>query len=154
VADAPTVALVQVDHSLLHLRNSRSKSITKLAFLCLSTHPHRPRSTRPASSHVTNMATKYAFANGLKELRFHLCQTSDHSAAARYVATTSASTDNNAHLCSSQFLLRTYPTMKKHNPHTPIMIREALDVQPKVWARYGQYPSWGCMAIHPLTIAL
>ena len=36
-----------------------------------------------------------------------------------------------------QFLLRTYPTMKKHNPHTPILIREALDVQPKVWARYG-----------------
>lgn len=26
--------------------------------------------------------------------------------------------------------------MKHHNPHTPIMIREALDVQPRVWARY------------------
>ncbi|QDS70211.1 hypothetical protein FKW77_006929 [Venturia effusa] len=64
------------------------------------------------------MATKFAFAQGLKELRFHLCQTSEHSAAAR------------------QFLLRTYPTMKKHNPETPIMIREALDVTPKVWARY------------------
>ncbi|KAF2430323.1 NADH dehydrogenase, alpha subcomplex, subunit 2 [Tothia fuscella] len=64
------------------------------------------------------MASKYAFATGLKELRFHLCQTSEHSAAAR------------------QFLIRTYPTMKKHNPHTPIMIREALDIQPKVWARY------------------
>merc|ERR1711977_802317 len=68
--------------------------------------------------HTVIMATKYAFAQGLKELRFHLCQKSDHSAAAR------------------QFLLRTYPTMKKHNPHTPILIREALDVQPKVWARY------------------
>ncbi|KAF2098040.1 NADH dehydrogenase, alpha subcomplex, subunit 2 [Rhizodiscina lignyota] len=64
------------------------------------------------------MATKYAFAQGLKELRFHLCQTSEHSAAAR------------------NFLLRTYPTMKKHNPHTPIMIREAQNVEPKVWARY------------------
>lgn len=38
--------------------------------------------------------------------------------------------------CSS-FLIRTYPTMKKHNPHVPILIREAQDVEPKVWARYG-----------------
>lgn len=30
------------------------------------------------------MASKYAFAQGLKELRFHLCQTSEHSAAVRY----------------------------------------------------------------------
>ncbi|KAF2753343.1 NADH dehydrogenase, alpha subcomplex, subunit 2 [Pseudovirgaria hyperparasitica] len=64
------------------------------------------------------MATKYAFGNTLKELRFLLCQTSDHSAAAR------------------SFLTRTYPTMKKHNPNTPIMIREASGVEPKVYARY------------------
>ncbi|KAF1808810.1 NADH dehydrogenase, alpha subcomplex, subunit 2 [Eremomyces bilateralis CBS 781.70] len=64
------------------------------------------------------MATKYAFAQTLKELRFHLCQTSEASAAAR------------------SFLVRSYPTMKKHNPHTPIMIREASGVEPKVWARY------------------
>ncbi|KAK3081473.1 hypothetical protein LTS18_006374, partial [Coniosporium uncinatum] len=64
------------------------------------------------------MASKYAFAQGLKELRFHLCQTSAASEATR------------------SFLLRTYPTMKKHNPHTPIMIREAAGVEPKVWARY------------------
>lgn len=37
----------------------------------------------------------------------------------------------------SSFLLRAYPTMKKYNPHTPIMIREALGVEPKVYARYG-----------------
>ncbi len=36
------------------------------------------------------------------------------------------------------FLNRAYPTMKKNNPHTPIMIREALDVEPKVYARYGE----------------
>lgn len=35
------------------------------------------------------------------------------------------------------FLTRAYPTMKRHNPHTPILIREALGVEPKVWARYG-----------------
>ena len=34
------------------------------------------------------------------------------------------------------FLTRAYPTMKHHNPHTPIMIREALNIQPRVFARY------------------
>jgi NADH dehydrogenase (ubiquinone) 1 alpha subcomplex subunit 2 len=27
--------------------------------------------------------------------------------------------------------------MKKHNPHTPIMIREASGTQPTVYARFG-----------------
>jgi len=27
--------------------------------------------------------------------------------------------------------------MKKYNPETPILIREASGVEPKVWARYG-----------------
>jgi NADH dehydrogenase (ubiquinone) 1 alpha subcomplex subunit 2 len=35
------------------------------------------------------------------------------------------------------FLTRTYPTMKKHNPHTPIMIREASGIEPTVYARFG-----------------
>ncbi|KAK5706504.1 hypothetical protein LTR97_001493 [Elasticomyces elasticus] len=61
---------------------------------------------------------KYAFAKGLKELRFHHCQTSEHSNAIR------------------SFLTRAYPTMKRNNPNTPIMIREALDVGPRVYARY------------------
>jgi NADH dehydrogenase (ubiquinone) 1 alpha subcomplex subunit 2 len=26
--------------------------------------------------------------------------------------------------------------MKHHNPHTPIMVREALNTQPRVFARY------------------
>jgi NADH dehydrogenase (ubiquinone) 1 alpha subcomplex subunit 2 len=30
------------------------------------------------------MASKYGFAQGLKELRFLFCQTSEHSAATRY----------------------------------------------------------------------
>lgn len=40
-------------------------------------------------SHGTsfNMSGKYAFTKALKELRFHHCQTSDHSAAVRYVWT-------------------------------------------------------------------
>ncbi|KAF2689550.1 NADH dehydrogenase, alpha subcomplex, subunit 2 [Lentithecium fluviatile CBS 122367] len=64
------------------------------------------------------MASKYGFTQGLKELRFLFCQTSEHSAATR------------------TFLTRTYPTMKKHNPHTPIMLREASGIEPKVYARY------------------
>ena len=29
--------------------------------------------------------------------------------------------------------------MKKNNPHTPIMLREALDTQPRVFTRYGAF---------------
>ncbi|KAH6870723.1 NADH-ubiquinone oxidoreductase 105 kDa subunit [Alternaria rosae] len=63
------------------------------------------------------MASK-AFANGLKELRFLFCQTSEHSAATR------------------NFLTRSYPAMKKANPSIPIMIREASNTQPTVYARF------------------
>ena len=38
-------------------------------------------------------------------------------------------------MCRS-FLTRAYPTMKKNNPYTPIMIREASGVEPRVYARY------------------
>ncbi|KAF3043879.1 hypothetical protein E8E11_005818 [Didymella keratinophila] len=65
------------------------------------------------------MTSKYAFNAGLKELRFLFCQTSEHSAATR------------------NFLQRSYPTMKKHNPHTPILIREASGFEPTLFARYN-----------------
>lgn len=65
------------------------------------------------------MATKYAFTQGLRELRFHLCPQSSTSDAMR------------------TFLKRSYPTMKHHNPSTPILIREATGVEPKMWARYA-----------------
>jgi hypothetical protein len=29
--------------------------------------------------------------------------------------------------------------MKKHNPHTPIMIREASGTEPTVYARFGAF---------------
>lgn len=35
------------------------------------------------------------------------------------------------------FLKRAYPTMKKANPETPILIREASGVEPKIYARFG-----------------
>jgi hypothetical protein len=47
------------------------------------------------------------------------------------------STANRAPSASNRsFLTRAYPTMKHHNPHTPIMVREALNTQPRVFARY------------------
>ncbi|UNI24031.1 hypothetical protein JDV02_009811 [Purpureocillium takamizusanense] len=64
------------------------------------------------------MSSKYAFTKSLREVRFLFCQTSEHSAAVR------------------SFLTRAYPTMKKNNPNTPIMIREAAGTLPKVYARY------------------
>ncbi|ELQ36272.1 NADH-ubiquinone oxidoreductase 10.5 kDa subunit [Pyricularia oryzae Y34] len=64
------------------------------------------------------MSAKYAFTQSLKEVRFLFCQTADHSAGVR------------------SFLMRAYPTMKKNNPTTPILIREAAGTIPKVYARY------------------
>ncbi|CEJ59638.1 NADH-ubiquinone oxidoreductase 10.5 kDa subunit [Penicillium subrubescens] len=64
------------------------------------------------------MSGKYVFSKGLKELRFLFCQSSEQSAATR------------------SFLNRAYPTMKKHNPHTPILMREASGTEPRVFARY------------------
>ncbi|KAK9446741.1 thioredoxin-like protein [Limtongia smithiae] len=64
------------------------------------------------------MASKYAFPKPLKELRFHLCQSSPSGIALR------------------TFLQRAYPVMKKHNPYTPILIREASGVSPLLIARF------------------
>ncbi|KAJ0300035.1 hypothetical protein COL516b_008777 [Colletotrichum fioriniae] len=65
------------------------------------------------------MSSKYAFTKALKEVRFLFCQTGEHSAATR------------------NFVARAYPTMKKNNPQTPILIREAAGTLPKIYARYG-----------------
>lgn len=41
-------------------------------------------------------------------------------------------------LQTRSFLTRAYPTMKKNNPVTPIMLREAAGTLPQVYARYGR----------------
>ncbi|KAL1901235.1 hypothetical protein Cpir12675_000601 [Ceratocystis pirilliformis] len=64
------------------------------------------------------MSGKYAFNTAVKELRFLFCNASDKGAATR------------------TFLNRAYPTMKKNNPNTPILIREALGTPSRVFARY------------------
>ncbi|KAI0468947.1 thioredoxin-like protein [Xylaria cf. heliscus] len=63
------------------------------------------------------MSSKYAFTKTLKEVRFLFCQ-GEPSAATR------------------TFLTRAYPTMKKNNPYTPILMREAAGTLPKIYARY------------------
>ncbi|KAK5636882.1 hypothetical protein RRF57_012594 [Xylaria bambusicola] len=70
----------------------------------------------PVGGTVT-MSAKYAFSKTLKEVRFLFCQ-GENSAATR------------------TFLTRAYPTMKKNNPHTPILMREAAGTIPKIYARY------------------
>lgn len=64
------------------------------------------------------MSAKFTFAKSLKEIRFLFCQTGEPSAATR------------------SFLTRTYPAMKKTNPTTPILLRDAQGTLPKVYARY------------------
>ncbi|KAJ5600509.1 NADH-ubiquinone oxidoreductase 10.5 kDa subunit [Penicillium hetheringtonii] len=94
------------------------------------------------------MSGKYVFTKGLKELRFLFCQTSEQSAATRQ-AFPSADSDPilpdptlipdsllTALCLIRSFINRAYPTMKKHNPHTPIMMREASGTEPRVFARY------------------
>jgi hypothetical protein len=46
-------------------------------------------------------------------------------------------TKTRADTLERSFLKRAYPTMKKNNPNTPILIREATGTSPRVWARYG-----------------
>ena len=82
------------------------------------------------------MSGRYAFNKGLREIRFHLCQQCESSAATRYDFHESPAVSKlKSH--PRAFLTRAYPTMKRNNPSTPILIREALGVEPKIWARYG-----------------
>ncbi|XP_072682275.1 NADH dehydrogenase [ubiquinone] 1 alpha subcomplex subunit 2 isoform X1 [Canis lupus baileyi] len=57
---------------------------------------------------------------GLREIRVHLCQRSSGSQGVR------------------EFIEKHYVELKKANPDLPILIRECSDVQPKLWARYGE----------------
>ncbi len=64
------------------------------------------------------MAKAFQFGQAVKELRIHLCQTSPASNGVR------------------EFIQKHYVDLKKLNQKTPILIREASNVQPKLWARY------------------
>ncbi|PRT55765.1 NADH-ubiquinone oxidoreductase 10 subunit [Wickerhamiella sorbophila] len=66
--------------------------------------------------------SKYVFPKALKELRIHFSQSGPGSETIK------------------TFLTKTYPALKKNNPNTPILIREALGIKPVAYARfeYGQ----------------
>ncbi|KAK1521369.1 hypothetical protein CPAR01_14892 [Colletotrichum paranaense] len=79
------------------------------------------------------MSSKYAFTKALKERV--------------YTPTSKPPNDDDTNLShhldppltphrNSNFVARAYPTMKKNNPQTPILIREAAGTLPKIYARY------------------
>ncbi|ODV89544.1 hypothetical protein CANCADRAFT_27124 [Tortispora caseinolytica NRRL Y-17796] len=63
--------------------------------------------------------SKYALPRAVKELRFILGESGSLSDGLR------------------SFVLRSYPTLRKHNPSVPILVREAQGVEPIVYARFG-----------------
>lgn len=75
------------------------------------------------------MSKALKFGQAVRELRIHLCQTSQASAGVR------------------KFIEQAYVDLKQTNPNVPILIREASNVQPKLWARY----EFGKEAHLPLT---
>ena len=76
------------------------------------------------------MASRYAFPKAVKELRFHLCQTTHASQGLRYPFSVQLSLQRT-------FLQKSYPVIKKHNPSVPVLIREAFGVPARVYVRYG-----------------
>lgn len=64
------------------------------------------------------MSKLFQFSKSVKELRIHLCQSSEASRGVR------------------MFIEKNYAGLKKLNATTPILVRECSDVQPKLWARY------------------
>jgi hypothetical protein len=48
-------------------------------------------------------------------------------------------------LAHSSFVAKNYPTLKKLNPSFPILIREASNAEPMLFARYGMRQSRICV---------
>ncbi|TGJ80161.1 hypothetical protein E0Z10_g8598 [Xylaria hypoxylon] len=110
------------------------------------------------------MSSKYTFTKALKEVRFLFCQgeTSAATRCVRFLPSQGDVPDNALHNITDDkprrngvsgviflttashhllrgnvtFLTRAYPIMKKNNPHTPILIREAAGTIPKIYTRY------------------
>ncbi|KAJ1964284.1 hypothetical protein GGI12_001516 [Dipsacomyces acuminosporus] len=61
-----------------------------------------------------------AFSKSLKELRIHFSQSSPASRGLR------------------DFIVKSYPELKKANPGLPILIREATGVESRIIARFDQ----------------
>lgn len=86
----------------------------------------RIRQSWPPNKRLPNHFEKYGFTCALQVLpvmRQGQCEASN--------------TRSQAERMNRTFLRRAYPTMKRSNPETPILIRECTGIQPKMWARYG-----------------
>ncbi|KAJ1926286.1 hypothetical protein IWQ60_003942 [Tieghemiomyces parasiticus] len=66
------------------------------------------------------MSWRAPITKNLKELRIHLCQTSPRSQGVR------------------DFLIKNYADLKKANPGLPVLIREAENVESRIYARYNR----------------
>ncbi|KAL0281651.1 UNVERIFIED_CONTAM: hypothetical protein PYX00_002573 [Menopon gallinae] len=64
------------------------------------------------------MSRVIKFAPQLRELRIHLCQNGETSKGVR------------------DFISNHYISLKQNNPSCPILVRECMGVQPRLWARY------------------
>jgi NADH dehydrogenase (ubiquinone) 1 alpha subcomplex subunit 2 len=62
-----------------------------------------------------------AASPALREVRIHLCQTSEGSRGVR------------------EFIQAQYPAIKKSSPKLPFMVREASGVQARAYARFGKF---------------
>ncbi|KAF9788132.1 thioredoxin-like protein [Thelephora terrestris] len=64
------------------------------------------------------MSLAKAFSPAVREIRILCCQTSPASAGTR------------------SFIQSAYPTIKRHNPDLPVLIREANGVPARIFARF------------------
>ncbi|XP_003383618.1 PREDICTED: NADH dehydrogenase [ubiquinone] 1 alpha subcomplex subunit 2-like [Amphimedon queenslandica] len=73
-------------------------------------------------------AWRQALSKNLREVRIHLCQTSESSRGVR------------------DFIETHYVSLKKDNPNFPFLIRECSGVEPKIYGRYN-YGQENCISL-------
>lgn len=87
-------------------------------------------------------AWRASLSRSLRELRLHMCQTSESSSGVRWESTTPAWVcvffRDVVEFGCRQFVEDHYVPLKKANPTFPILVRECSGIQPRMWARYGE----------------
>lgn len=103
-------------------------------------HPQRT-TLPPPLLNLTRMSLSKAVSPALKEIRLHLCQSSPSSSGVRSVPQPHLSIclqeADSRRTPPSQFILNSYPALKQAHPDLKILVREAKQIQPKVYARFG-----------------
>jgi NADH dehydrogenase (ubiquinone) 1 alpha subcomplex subunit 2 len=96
----------------------------------------------PTSSVAMSFAR--AFSPALREVRILFSQTGDASQGVRYARYRRISTSKCLTIVHRQFVVSTYPTLKKHNPDLPILLREAQGTPARAFARFGSLSTHAC----------